>query len=307
MDKLFRSLYYIIPVLCLFPFFSPPLALFCGILLAIFYKGETVYNSSKLTKYLLQASIVFMGFAMPLNEVIATGKNGFVITLVSVFVTLFIGIALGKLFKVEKNTSLLISGGTSICGGSAIAAIAPVLDAKSNQISFALAVIFILNAIALFVFPAVGHLFNMDETHFGYWAAIAIHDTSSVVGACAAYGEKALQVGTTVKLTRTLWIIPLAFVIAFMNKNKSTKINIPWFIGLFLLAIIIGTYAPGMEETNSHLAWMGRKGMTVSLFLIGTSIKISEVRKVGIYPFLQGVLLWIIVSFASLLWISQFE
>ncbi|MFR9165781.1 MAG: YeiH family protein [Dysgonomonas sp.] len=307
MQNILRSLYYIIPALCLFPFMSPPVALFLGIFLAFVYKGEQVVNSGKLTKYLLQASIVLMGFAMPLNEVLETGKNGFLITLVSVFVTLFLGLALGKLFKVDKNTSTLISGGTAICGGSAIAAIAPVINAKSNQISFALAVIFILNAIALFVFPVIGHLLNLDQTHFGYWAAIAIHDTSSVVGACASYGEKALQVGTTVKLTRTLWIIPLALIIALLNKNNASKINIPWFIALFLLAILIGTYVPGMEETNGHLAWLGRKGMTVSLFFIGTSINIQEVKKVGINPFLQGVCLWIVVSIASLFWIMLFN
>lgn len=307
MSRILRPFYYIVPALCLFPFFSPPLALFCGIVLAFLYKGEQVINSGKLTKYLLQASIVLMGFAMPLSEVIETGKNGFLITVISVFVTLFIGLALGKIFKVERNTSMLISGGTAICGGSAIAAIAPVLDAKSSQISFALAVIFILNAVALFVFPVVGHLLSMDQTHFGYWAAIAIHDTSSVVGACAAYGDKALQIGTTVKLTRTLWIIPLAFVIALINRNKASKINIPWFIALFLIAIFIGTYLPGMEETNAHLAWLGRKGMTVSLFFIGTSIKVSEVKSVGIYPFLQGILLWVIVSVASLFWITMFD
>jgi len=305
MQKLLRSLYYVIPALCLFPFVSPPMALFAGIVLAFIYKGESVINSGKLTKYLLQASIVAMGFAMPLNEVIHTGKTGFMMTLVSVSLTLITGIVLGKIFKVDKNTSLLISSGTAICGGSAIAAVAPVLNAKSNQISFALAVIFILNAVALFIFPVIGHYFNLSQTSFGYWAAIAIHDTSSVVGACAAYGEKALQIGTTVKLTRTLWIIPLAFVIAFMNKSQegSSKINIPWFIALFLLAIIIGTYLPGMEETNSHMAWLGRKGMTISLFFIGTSIKISEVKAVGIYPFLQGICLWLIVTAVSLWWI----
>ncbi|NDW19007.1 putative sulfate exporter family transporter [Dysgonomonas sp. 216] len=306
MSKVLCPLFYVIPALCLFPFVSPPLALFSGIFLAFLYKGEPVFNSGKLTKYLLQISIVLMGFAMPVSEVIHTGKTGFVLTLVSVFLTLLLGILLGRIFKVEKNTSLLISGGTAICGGSAIAAIAPVINAENNQISFSLAVIFILNAVALFVFPVVGHLFSMDETTFGYWAAIAIHDTSSVVGACAEYGEKALQVGTTVKLTRTLWIIPVAFIIAFYNKNKASKISIPWFIALFVIAILIGSYVPGMEETNGHLSWLGRKGMTIALFFIGTSIKMDEVKKVGIYPFLQGVCLWILVTAISLWWMISY-
>lgn len=232
------------------------------------------------------------------------GKTGFMITIVSVAVTMVSGIILGKILKVEKNTSTLISGGTAICGGSAIAAIAPVIDAKNNQISFSLAVIFVLNAIALFLFPLIGHLLQMDQTHFGYWAAIAIHDTSSVVGACSAYGEQALQVGTTVKLTRTLWIIPLALCIAFFNKQNASKINIPWFILLFVVAIVIGNYIPGMEETNQHLSWLGKKGMMISLFFIGTSINIAEVKRTGVNTFLLGILLWAIIGILSFFWIK---
>jgi len=304
MQKILGKLYYIVPVLCLFPFFSAPLALFIGILLAFFYRGEEVIESGKLTKYLLQASIVCMGFSMSVHDVVQTGKTGFLITVVSVFVTMICGIALGRLFKVEKNTATLISGGTAICGGSAIAAIAPVLGAKNNQISFSLAVIFVLNAIALFIFPLIGHLLQMDQTHFGYWAAISIHDTSSVVGACSAYGEQALQVGTTVKLTRTLWIIPLALCIAFFNKNKTSKINIPWFIFLFVVAIVIGNYIPGMEETNLHLSWLGKKGMMISLFFIGASINIQEVKKTGVNTFLLGIILWFIIAILSYCWIK---
>lgn len=304
MQKALGKLYYLIPILCLFPFFSAPLALFMGILLAIFYKGEEVVKTGKLTKYLLQGSIVCMGFSMSVSEVIQTGKTGFMITVISVVVSVLAGILLGRIFKVGKNTTMLISSGTAICGGSAIAAIAPVLDAKNNEISFSLAVIFVLNAVALFIFPIIGHLLQMDQTHFGYWAAIAIHDTSSVVGACSAYGEQALQVGTTVKLTRTLWIIPLALCIAFFNKNKTSKINIPWFIFLFLLAIIIGNYIPGMAETNGHLSWLGKKGMMISLFFIGASINIEEVKKTGINTFMLGILLWFIIAILSYFWIE---
>jgi len=303
-QKVLSKLYYIIPVLCLFPFFSAPLALFTGILLAVFYKGEEVVKTGKLTKYLLQGSIVCMGFSMSVQDVIQTGKAGFMITVVSVVVTMLVGIGLGKLLKVNKNTSLLISSGTAICGGSAIAAVAPVLGAKNNEISFSLAVVFVLNAIGLFIFPVIGHLLQMDQTHFGYWAAIAIHDTSSVVGACSAYGEQALQVGTTVKLTRTLWIIPLALCIAFFNKNKTSKINIPWFIFLFVIAIIVGNYIPGMAETNGHLSWLGKKGMMISLFFIGASINLEEVKKTGFNTFLSGIILWFVIAVLSLYWIK---
>lgn len=303
MKKTVRYLYFIIPVLCLFPFLSPPLALLCGIVLSLVGIENPVPKTGKLTKYLLQASIVLMGFGMSLTEVVETGKTGFVITAVTVFVTFLTGLLLGKIFKVDKSISTLVSGGTSICGGSAIAAIAPVINAKNNQISFALVVIFVLNAIALFIFPVIGHWLNMDQTHFGYWAAIAIHDTSSVVGACATYGDVALQTGTTVKLTRTLWIIPLVFVISLMNRNKASKITIPWFILFFLLAIIAVTYIPALDKVNEYLVYLGRRGMTISLFFIGASIKLSEVKSVGIYPFLQGVCLWIVISVLSLVWI----
>lgn len=303
MQKVLGKLFYIIPVCCLFPFFSAPLALFLGILLAFFYRGEEVIKTSKLTKYLLQASIVCMGFSMSVQEVVKTGKTGFMITIVSVLVTVFAGILLGRILKVGKNTTMLISSGTAICGGSAIAAVAPVLGAKNNEISFSLAVIFVLNAVGLFIFPAIGHLLQMDQTHFGYWAAIAIHDTSSVVGACSAYGEQALHVGTTVKLTRTLWIIPLALCIAIFNKKSTSKISIPWFIFLFVVAIIIGNYIPGMAETNGHLSWLGKKGMMVSLFFIGASINIKEVKKTGVNTFMLGILLWIIIAVLSFFWV----
>lgn len=303
-QKVIGKFYYVIPVLCLFPFFSAPLSLFLGILLAFIYKGPEVIKTGKLTKYLLQASIVCMGFSMPIAEVIQTGKTGFLITIVSVVVTLLFGIVLGKWLKVGKNTATLISSGTAICGGSAIAAVAPVLGAKNNEISFSLAVIFVLNAIALFIFPVIGHFLQMDQTHFGYWAAIAIHDTSSVVGACSAYGEQALQVGTTVKLTRTLWIIPLALGIALFNKNSTSKINIPWFIFLFIAAIVVGNYIPDMAETNAHLTWLGKKGMIITLFFIGASINLNEVKKTGLNTFALGIILWITIAILSYTWIT---
>lgn len=304
MQKLLSKLFYIVPVLCLFPFFSAPLALFLGIILGFTYKDEEVFRTGKLTKYLLQASVVCMGFAMNMHEVIQTGKQGFVLTFISIFFTLFCGLMLAKLFKVESITGQLISGGTAICGGSAIAAFGPVLNANKNQMSFALAVIFVLNAVALFIFPILGHYFSMTQVEFGEWAAIAIHDTSSVVGACETYGSEALQIGTTIKLTRTLWIIPVAFLLAMYNKNKTAKISIPWFILFFILAIVVGNYMPGMHETNQHLSWLGKKGMMVSLFFIGSSIKLEDVKKTGPNAFALGITLWIIISVSTFLGIK---
>ena len=304
MQKFLAKLYYIIPVCCLFPFFSAPLALFLGILLAALYKGEPVFKTGKLTKYLLQGSVVCMGFAMSMHEVLIVGKTSWLITFISVTVTFLVGIGLGKLLNINKDVTTLISGGTAICGGSAIAAIAPTINAKGDDTSLALVVIFTLNAVGLFLFPIIGHLLSMDQVHFGYWAAIAIHDTSSVVGACATYGEVALQVGTTVKLTRALWIIPLVLIIAFFNKKSDAKISIPWFIFLFILAIIVGNYVPGMQETNAHLSWLGRKGMMVSLFFIGTTINMKEVKQTGLKTFSLGVALWIVIAVISLCWIK---
>lgn len=308
MQKILSKLYYIIPVLCFFPFFSAPIALFSGIVLAFLYKGPQVVKTGLMTKYLLQASVVCMGFTMSMSEVIETGKTGFVVTFGSIFFTLLIGLLLTKLFRVDPITGQLISGGTAICGGSAIAAFAPVLNAKEDQISFSLAVIFVLNAFALFLFPLIGHLLEMNQTHFGYWAAIAIHDTSSVVGACEVYGKEALQIGTTVKLTRTLWIIPVAVLLALYNKNKTAEISIPWFILFFIIAILIGNYAPeyisGMSETNQHLSWLGRKGLMISLFFIGSSIKLEQVKKTGVNSFALGGGLWVVVAVSSYLWIE---
>ncbi|MDD3286491.1 MAG: putative sulfate exporter family transporter, partial [Bacteroidales bacterium] len=228
-------LYYIIPFLCLMPFFTAPIALASGILLTIL-KIQKPYEIKKYTSKILQWSIVLMGFGMSLEKVIETSQTGVLLTATSVILTFFFGLGLGYLYKVERNTTMLIASGTAICGGSAIAAVSPIIDAKNNQITFALTVIFVLNAVALFIFPVIGQALNMSQENFGYWSAIAIHDTSSVVGAGAAYGKEALEVATTVKLTRTLWIIPLSFIVLFLNRkeNKTNKIKIPWFILYFV-------------------------------------------------------------------------
>lgn len=299
--KKLSILYYVIPFFCLMPFFTAPIALASGILLTIF-KIQKPYEIKKYTSKILQWSIVLMGFGMSLEKVIETSQTGVLLTAASVILTFFFGLALGYLYKVERNTTMLIASGTAICGGSAIAAVSPIIDAKNNQITFALTVIFVLNAVALFIFPVIGQALNMSQENFGYWSAIAIHDTSSVVGAGAAYGKEALEVATTVKLTRTLWIIPLSFIVLFLNRkeNKTNKIKIPWFILYFVIAIVIAYFLPQYQETYNHINWLGKKGMVLALFLIGTSFSIEDLKTAGLKSFLLGISLWIIISIGTL-------
>lgn len=223
-------------------------------------------------------------------------------TITSVTLTMSIGITLAWLFKVEKKTGLLIACGTAICGGSAIAAVAPLIAANKNQISFSLAIVFALNSIALLIFPVIGAKLNLSQETFGYWAAIAIHDTSAVVGAGSVYGDQALRIATTVKLTRALWIIPLSILLyTFAKKEEDVGIKIPWFIGLFVAAILFRHFVPGWEASFIHLSWLGQRGLVIALFLIGSSISFKEIKKAGWNPFLLGLSLWVIVSITSVL------
>lgn len=311
-EKVVRLFYYLVPILCFFPFMSAPIALICGIILAFLRKDFQPFKTSFLTKHLLQGSIVLMGFGMQLVSVLKTAGEGVLITAASVFITLSIGVLLGRWLKVNPKIATLVAGGTAICGGSAIAAISQVINARNNHISFALGVIFILNAVALFIFPPIGHALGLSEEMFGRWAAIAIHDTSSVVGAGSIYGSRALEIATTIKLTRTLWIIPLVLVILAFNQtekkdNKKRKIAIPWFIVFFILAVLTpwllflaGVTGKEWTDTFSNLHWLGKKGMLVALFFIGTSLSPKSIKSVGIRPLMQGVLLWIFISVGSL-------
>lgn len=305
--KRLSALYYIIPFLCLMPFFTAPIALASGILLTLL-KIHKPYDIKKHTSTILQWSIVLMGFGMSLEKVIQTSQTGVWLTAASVILVFFFGLIIGKLLKVEKNTTMLISSGTAICGGSAIAAVSPIINAKNNQISFALTVVFVLNAVALFIFPVIGHALNMSQENFGYWSAIAIHDTSSVVGAAAAYGSESLEIATTVKLTRTLWIIPLSFLVVFINRkeNKLSKIKIPWFILYFVLAILVAYFIPQYVETYNHINWLGKRGMTLALFLIGTSFSLEDLRTAGLKSFILGISLWIIISVGTLFFFINF-
>ena len=290
---------------------SPPIALFLGLLFALLFGQAYPKFNKKVSKKLLQYSVVGLGFGMNLQASLQSGKEGMAFTIVSVVGTMLIGWLIGrKLLKVERDTSYLISSGTAICGGSAIAAVGPVLKAKDTEMSVALGTVFILNAIALFVFPIIGHALDMTQQQFGMWAAIAIHDTSSVVGAGAAYGEEALQVATTIKLTRALWIIPLALATSFIYKSKGQKISIPWFILFFVLAMIFNTYVLSTTEVGTMIGHyindFARKSLTITLFFIGASLSRDVLKSVGIKPLIQGVLLWIIISLSTLAYIYCF-
>ncbi|MGV8945042.1 MAG: YeiH family protein [Lutibacter sp.] len=297
-QKQISIIFSVVILLCFLPFISPVVALAMGLLLSIL--GIKNKEITKYTSFSLQASIVLMGFGMNLTQVVSASKTGFMDTAISVISVMAVGFLLAKLLRVDSKTGTLISAGTAICGGSAIAAVASVLNPKSAQISFSLVVVFILNAIALVIFPIIGHHFNLSQETFGTWAAIAIHDTSSVVGAGATYGTKALEVATTIKLIRALWIIPLSIVIALVQKDKSNgKIKIPWFIGLFVISIVIAYLFPTGQNMFGQLSWLGKKGMVIALFLIGANISLEEAKNAGFKSFAFGVLLWLFIGISS--------
>ena len=284
---------------------TPPVALFFGLVFALTCGQAYPTFNKNVSKKLLQYSVIGLGFGMNLHASLASGKEGMLFTIVSVFGTLLIGMLIGcKLLKINRNTAYLISSGTAICGGSAIAAVGPIIKAKDSDMSMALATIFILNAIALFLFPALGHWLGMTQQEFGTWAAIAIHDTSSVVGAGAAYGEEALQVATTIKLTRALWIIPLALLTTVIFRSEGKKISIPWFILFFIVAMLLNTYVlTDIPQVGQFIYGIARKGLVITMFFIGASLSIDTIKSVGIRPLLQGILLWLVISAGSLAYI----
>ena len=284
---------------------TPPMVLFIGLVFALLCGQAYPTFNKKVSKKLLQYSVIGLGFGMNLQASLASGKEGMLFTIISVVGTMLIGIFIGcKVLKINHNTSYLISSGTAICGGSAIAAVGPIIKAKDTDMSMALATVFILNAIGLFLFPILGHWLGLSQQEFGTWAAIAIHDTSSVVGAGAAYGEEALQVATTIKLTRALWIIPLALVTSVIFRSDGKKISIPWFILFFIVAMLINTYLlADYPEVGKFIAGIARKGLIITMFFIGASLSVDVIKSVGIRPLLQGILLWIIISAASLAYI----
>lgn len=298
--KLQQLIFVALLLFCTSTFVSPPIALVLGLIVANLFGHPFLELNHKATHFLLQFSVIGLGFGMNVHSAISAGKEGFLFTVISIFSTLVLGTFLGKWFKTEKKTSHLISCGTAICGGSAIAAIAPVIKSNEKQTSVALGVIFILNSVALFLFPAVGDWLDLSQKEFGLWCSIAIHDTSSVVGAASKYGPEALQIATTVKLARALWIIPVALITAFIFKNKSGKIKIPYFIGLFILAMIANTYLPQIKIMAPHLVSVAKIGLTVTLFLIGAGLNRTVLKSVGLKPLAQGILLWTFIAIATL-------
>jgi uncharacterized integral membrane protein (TIGR00698 family) len=278
---------------------SPPVALAAGLVYGFSFVHPFHVEAKKLSKLLLQASVVGLGFGMDLQQVLQTGRSGFIYTAASISIALLLGWGLGKLLRVRRRISYLISAGTAICGGSAIAAVAPITNASQEEIAVSLGTVFILNSIALLTFPVIGTMLRMTQEQFGLWSALAIHDISSVVGATAKYGAVALAVGTTVKLARALWIVPLSVGTAMANKSKA-RIQWPWFILFFCLAAVANTYVPNFQPAYPVLKHLGVTGLTVTLYLIGTGLSMKTLREVGVRPFLQGVLLWLFVAVGSL-------
>lgn len=308
-----KIVFILLVLFCLSPYGSPPIALALGLLLAFTLGNPFPEFSGKPTKYLLQASVVLLGFGMDLGAIYRAGKDGILFTIATIFGTLLLGYFVGKVLKVPDRTSSLISSGTAICGGSAIAAVGPAIDAGSEEMSVSLGTVFILNSAALLLFPPIGHSLGLSQEQFGIWSAIAIHDTSSVVGAAQAYGTQALAIATTVKLARALWIAPIAmmFVMLYRGRNSESKAKIafPWFILLFVAAAAIRTYAPSfvLPSIFDSLVNLAKAGMTVTLFLIGASLSRKTLRAVGVRPLVQGVILWIVISMAALAAVMQFS
>ncbi len=298
---LYRQIIFaVLAILCFTPFIDPPLALLLGFIVAQTIGNPFKQLNSKATQLLLKVCVVGLGFGMNLQQAMQAGKEGFVFTIFTIVLTLVSGFLIGKWLSVDKKTSFLISSGTSICGGSAIAAVSPIVEADERQISVALGAVFVLNSVALMLFPYLGNLFNMSQHDFGLWSAIAIHDTSSVVGASSKFGQEALQVATTVKLERALWIIPLSIISAIIYKRKGKAIKIPYFIGLFIITMCISTYLPEYKYIYDGAVVVSKKGLCLTLFLIGTGLSLNNLKAVGARPFIQAVALWVIISSVSL-------
>lgn len=301
-------IYIILLVTVMFPFdmfgykfMTSPVALFLGLAFAFIFECPVPKFNKMASKYLLQVAVVALGFKMNIEKALQSGSDGMLFTIVSVVGVMLIGCWLAKLMGITRKIGYLISSGTAICGGSAIGAVGPVVKADAKEMSVSLGVIFILNAIALFIFPPIGHYFGLSQEQFGTWAAIAIHDTSSVVGAGMSYGQTALDVATVVKLTRALWIIPLALVTMLLFREKGSKVTIPWFIFIFIAVIVLNTYVTVPARFSAAAVWFAEKGMVVTLFLIGASLSRKMIRSVGTRPLILAVALWIVIGVTSLI------
>ena len=294
-----KNLFFVGLILAASGLVSPPLALLGGLIYGFTLAHPFHVESKRLAKFLLQASVVALGFGMNLHQVIHAGRSGFLYTAISITLAMLLGLALGYFIQVGKKSAFLISAGTAICGGSAIAAVGPIADANEEEMAVSMGTVFILNSVALFLFPLLGFALHMSQEQFGLWSALAIHDTSSVVGAAAKYGPTALSIATTVKLARALWIVPLSFVTAVALKSKA-RIQWPWFILFFCLAALLNSLLPPLSPAFRALNHLGKIGLTVTLFLIGTGLNKQTLQRVGLRPLLQGLTLWIIVGTATL-------
>jgi uncharacterized integral membrane protein (TIGR00698 family) len=306
-------------VVCLVLWASPPTALVAGILFALLIGHPFAHWNHNVTKWLLQICVVLLGFGMDLPVVLRLGLNGSVFAAATIGATLALGWWVGRRLALDKKTATLISVGTAICGGSAIAAVSTVIAASEAEIAVSIGTIFLLNAVALYVFPLTGHLLHLSQAQFGLWAGVAIHDISSVVGAGMSYGPDALATATAVKLSRTLWIVPLTLAFAFglarrkpagaeaARRNNHFKIAVPWFIGFFLLASLLRSDVPVISTWSPPLSEIARRGMILVLFLIGTSLSLRALRAVGWRTVVTGLTLWLFVSVASLLAILFFK
>jgi uncharacterized integral membrane protein (TIGR00698 family) len=295
-----KLIFFICLILAASGYVSPPIALLGGLVYGFTFTHPYQVHARKFSRYLLQASVVGLGFGMNLHEIVHAGRAGFIYTAIGITSSMVLGTLLGMMFRVGGKVSYLITVGTAICGGSAIAAVAPITNAGDEDIAVSLGTVFVLNSIALFIFPMIGGALHLSQSQFGLWAALAIHDTSSVVGATAKYGAEALAIGTTVKLARALWIVPISLITAAVVKSK-TKIKWPWFILFFCLAAVANTYLPVLGPAYLVLYKLGRIGLTVTLFLIGTGLSKATIKQVGARPLLQGVILWAIVAVSTLL------
>jgi uncharacterized integral membrane protein (TIGR00698 family) len=280
-------------------FVSPPIALAMGLVFGLAFPHPYGNQAKKSSKFLLQASVVGLGFGMNLHQVVQAGRSGFVYTMLGISFALLAGMGLGALLGVQRVPAFLISTGTAICGGSAIAAVGPITQATDEQMAVSLGTVFVLNSVALLIFPTIGAALKLTQPQFGLWAALAIHDTSSVVGAAAKYGAEALAIATTVKLARALWIVPLSIGTAVVRGAKA-KIQWPWFIGLFCLAAVCNTYLPAGAHAYALTVKVAKIGLTATLFLIGSGISVATIKRVGHRPLLQGILLWLLVLVGSL-------
>lgn len=299
-----KSIFIILILVALFGFVNSPVALLLGFLFTMIFSNPFLEQSQKAIHLLLKVAVVGLGFGMFIKETLQTSKEGLGLTFYSILLTVTLGIVLSKVLKLDRKLGHLITSGTSICGGSAIAAISPVIKANGKTISLALGVVFLLNSIALLIFPPIGHFLNLTQDQFGLWAAIAIHDTSSVVGAALSYGDEALRIATTVKLSRTLWIIPLSIFSMFLFKTKGEKIKIPYFIVLFIIAIIINSYHVLPTAVTSWIVLIAKRLLIVTLFLVGSTISIKDIKQTGFKPIVFALSLWIFISIFSLVYIT---